>query len=85
MDAKATAGTSKPTPSMPWWCAKGMSRPWTRGTSVFLTNASVQHPLQPFDDDDAHSLIENGCIKACTQQWALGHRPHFATFRRVDS
>jgi hypothetical protein len=42
---------------------------------VFLTNASVQRPLQPFDDDDAHSLIANCCIKAAKQPWDLGHPP----------
>jgi hypothetical protein len=37
------------------------------GKTVFLTNAAVQRPLvqrplQPFDDDDDRSLIENCCI-----------------------
>ena len=45
------------------------------GTIVFLTNASAQHPLQPFDDDDARRLIENCWIKARKQHWALGHPP----------
>jgi Transposase DDE domain len=45
------------------------------GKTVFLTNASVEHPLQPFDDDDARSLIENCCIKEAKQQWELGHPP----------
>lgn len=45
------------------------------GKTVFLTNASVQPPLQPFDDDDDRRLIENGCITAAKQQWALGHPP----------
>jgi hypothetical protein len=44
------------------------------GNTVFLTNASVQQPLQPFDDDD-RSLIENCCIKAAKQPWELGHPP----------
>jgi hypothetical protein len=37
------------------------------GKTVFLTNASVDKPLQPFDDDD-RSLIENCCIKESKQQ-----------------
>jgi hypothetical protein len=44
---------------------------------VFLTNASVQQPLKPFDDDD-RSLIENCCIKAAKQPWELGHPPQEA-------
>jgi hypothetical protein len=45
------------------------------GKTVFLTNASVQKPLQPFDDYDDRSLIENCCIKEAKQQWDLGHPP----------
>jgi hypothetical protein len=45
------------------------------GKTVFLTNASVAKPLQPFDDDEDRSLIENRCIKAAKQQWDLGHPP----------
>jgi hypothetical protein len=45
------------------------------GKTVFLTNASVDKPLQPFDDDDDCSLIENYGIKAATPQWDLGHPP----------
>ena len=45
------------------------------GKTVFLTNAPVEKPLQVFDDDDDRSLIENCCIKACKQQWDLGHPP----------
>jgi Transposase DDE domain len=45
------------------------------GKTVFLTNASVQQPLQPFDDDDDRSLIENCCIKAAKQPWDLQHPP----------
>jgi Transposase DDE domain len=45
------------------------------GKTVFLTNASVAKPLQPFDDDDERSLIENCCIKEAKQQWDLGHPP----------
>jgi hypothetical protein len=42
---------------------------------VFLTNASVQQPLQPFDDYADRSLIENCCIKETKQPWELGHPP----------
>jgi hypothetical protein len=45
------------------------------GKTVFLTNASVENPLQPFDDYDERSLIENCCIKEAKQQWDLGHPP----------
>jgi Transposase DDE domain len=45
------------------------------GKTVFLTNASVAKPLQPFDDDDDRSLIENCCIKESKQQWSLKHPP----------
>jgi hypothetical protein len=42
---------------------------------VFLTKASVEHPLQPFDDDDDRSLIEHCGIKEAKQPWELGHPP----------
>jgi Transposase DDE domain len=45
------------------------------GKTVFLTNATVAKPLQPFDDYDERSLIENCCIKEAKQQWDLGHPP----------
>jgi Transposase DDE domain len=45
------------------------------GKTVFLTNASVQKPLQPFNDYDDRSLIENCCIKETKQQWSLKHPP----------
>ncbi len=45
------------------------------GKPVFLTNASVAKPLQPFDDDDDRSLIAHCGIKEATQQWDLGHPP----------
>ena len=45
------------------------------GKTVFLTNASVEQPLQPFDDDDERSLIEHCCLKASKQQWSLKHPP----------
>ena len=43
------------------------------GKTVLLTNASVQKPLQVFDDDDDRSLIENCCMKETKQPWELGH------------
>lgn len=45
------------------------------GKTVFLTNAAVQQPLQPFDADDDRSLLENGCSKEAKQPWDLGHAP----------
>ena len=45
------------------------------GKTVFVTNAPVDQPLRPFDDDDDRSLIENCCIKEAKPQWALGHPP----------
>jgi Transposase DDE domain len=45
------------------------------GRTVFLTNAAVDKPLRPFDDDDDRSLIENCCIKESKQQWSLKHPP----------
>jgi hypothetical protein len=45
------------------------------GKTVFLTNASVEQPLRPFDDYDERSLIENCCIKESKQQWSLQHPP----------
>jgi Transposase DDE domain len=45
------------------------------GKTVFLTNAPVEKPLQPFDDYDDRSLIENCCIKESKQQWRLKHPP----------
>ena len=45
------------------------------GKMVFLTNAPVAKPLQPFDDYDDRSLIENCCIKESKQQWSLKHPP----------
>ena len=54
------------------WHGKDSAR---AATTVFLTNASVQQPLQPFDDDDDRSLIENCGIKEAKQPWDLGHPP----------
>jgi hypothetical protein len=45
------------------------------GKTVFLTNASVEKPLQPFDDYADRSLIETCCLKEAKPQWALGHPP----------
>jgi hypothetical protein len=45
------------------------------GKTVFLTNAPVDQPLQPFDDYEDRSLIENCYIKESKQQWNLKHPP----------
>jgi hypothetical protein len=45
------------------------------GKTVCLTNASVQKPLQVFDDDDDRRLMENCCMKETKQPWELGHPP----------
>jgi Transposase DDE domain len=45
------------------------------GKTVFLTNVAVAKPLQPFDDYDDRSLIENCWIKETQQQWDLGPPP----------
>jgi hypothetical protein len=45
------------------------------GQTVFLTNAAVEHPWRPVDDDDDRSLIEHCCIKEAKQQWDVGHPP----------
>jgi hypothetical protein len=56
-------------------------RPWQGraygpgGTTVFRTNAAVQPPLQPCDDDDERSRLETCGIKEAKQPWALGHPP----------
>jgi hypothetical protein len=42
---------------------------------VLLTNASVQPPLQPCDDDDDRRLIEHGWSNEAKQPWELGHPP----------
>jgi hypothetical protein len=42
---------------------------------VFLTKASVQQPLQPFDDDDDRRLLEHCGLKEAKQPWELGHPP----------
>ena len=45
------------------------------GTTVCVTNASVEKPWQPFDDDDDRGLIEHCCINAAKHPWDLGHPP----------
>jgi hypothetical protein len=45
------------------------------GTTVLLTDASVQQPVRPFDDDDDRSLIENRCTEEAKQPCELGHPP----------
>jgi hypothetical protein len=42
---------------------------------VFLTNAAVQQPRQPFDDDADRRLSEHGGIKEAKPPWELGHPP----------
>jgi hypothetical protein len=42
---------------------------------VFLTNAPVDKPWRPFDDDDDRRLIENCWMKEAKQPWDLGHPP----------
>jgi hypothetical protein len=45
------------------------------GKRVFLTKASVEKPLQPFDAYDDRSLIETCCIKESQQPWSVKHPP----------
>jgi hypothetical protein len=45
------------------------------GKTVFLTNATVEHPLPPCDDDDDRRLIEHGGIKASKPPWSVKHPP----------
>jgi hypothetical protein len=45
------------------------------GQTVFLTNASVQQPWQPVDEDDERRLIDHGGITAAKQPWERGHPP----------
>jgi hypothetical protein len=40
-----------------------------------LTNASVETPWLPFDDNDDRGLIEHRCINAAKHPWDLGHPP----------
>ena len=45
------------------------------GKTVFLTKASVEQPLPPFDDYDERRLIENCCIKESKQPWSVKPPP----------
>jgi len=45
------------------------------GNTVFLTNAAVDKPWRPFDEDDERRLIEHCRIKEAKQPWELGHPP----------
>jgi hypothetical protein len=45
------------------------------GKTVFLTKASVEKPLQPFEAEAERRLIEHCWIKEAKPQWALGHPP----------
>jgi DDE family transposase len=45
------------------------------GKTVFLTNAVVDQPVRPCDDDDDRRLIEHGCIKESKQPWSVKHPP----------
>ena len=74
MSAKPTGGISNPINAVVvrQWQGKDYG---PGGKTGLLTNAPVEKPLQVFDDDDDRSLIEHGGIKACKQQWNLGHPP----------
>jgi hypothetical protein len=45
------------------------------GNTVFLPNAPVDKPLQPFDDYDDRRRIAHCCLKGAKQPWDLGHPP----------
>jgi hypothetical protein len=45
------------------------------GKPVFLTTASLAKPLQPFDDGNHRSRMENCCSKEAKQQWEPGQPP----------
>jgi hypothetical protein len=45
------------------------------GQTVFLTNAAVEQPLQPFDDDEDRRLLEHGSLTERTQPWRWQHPP----------
>lgn len=42
---------------------------------MFLTNASVTQPLQPFDEYDDRSLLGICCLKEAKQPWELAYPP----------
>ena len=35
----------------------------------------MSKPLQPFDDDDDRSLMENYCLTGIKRQWDVSHPP----------
>jgi hypothetical protein len=45
------------------------------GTPVCVTNAPVDQPWRPCDDDDDRRLIDICCLKEATPPWDLGHPP----------
>jgi hypothetical protein len=45
------------------------------GKTVVVTNAPVDKPLQPLDDDDDRRRIDHGGLKEAKQPWELGHPP----------
>jgi hypothetical protein len=45
------------------------------GKTIWLTNAPVEKPLQPLDDDDDRGLIGHCYIKVAKQPWDLSHPP----------
>jgi len=51
-----------------WWKNEPSGR-------VYLTNGSVEHPLEAFDDYDDRSIIENGLWREANQAWDFGHYP----------
>ena len=56
-------------------------RPWhgrddgPGGNTVCLTNAAVDQPLPPVDDDDDRRLIEHCYLTASKQQWSVQQPP----------
>jgi hypothetical protein len=45
------------------------------GNTGFVTNAPVDQPWRPCDDDDDRRLLEPCCLNAATPQGDLGHPP----------
>jgi hypothetical protein len=45
------------------------------GKTVFLTNAAVDQPWRPFDDDDDRRLIAHGWMKEHKPPWSVKHPP----------
>jgi hypothetical protein len=86
VDRWRTSGETYRSPHNAAWVAGTSSSPavvrtWNNreygpgGKTIFLTNASVEKPLRPFDDYDDRSLIENCCIKESKQPWSVKHPP----------